>query len=657
MKKNKAIKLMLFNLLALPLNSFANNDAPVVKDLPMEIEHVTVYRSGAEVERSTNVTLPAGVSNLIVRSLSPSIDPKSILVKIANENVALMSLTHELDFSNQKKVLEETTKLSKTIEAIKDSIAETNSLLEVYASEKEMMKSNKSIKGVEGITADELAKITTFYHKKMTEIENEQNRLKKKKKELSNQYIDLTQKQIALNLTANESSYTVKLVVKTDKETETNIGLDYYVSEAGWDPIYEARITDDKHPMQLIYGASVRQNVHEDWSNITIRISTEDPTEDKMQPSIASDKLYFGNSAQYVAKSKALVKQNTKTIKGIISNFMRPLPYVCVVAKGTNLYAISDQNGFYEINVPERCELEFSHLGYTTQTINVNDKTENVININLAEAFEKKQLEFTEAVSKEDEEPKLETSSTVSQIMLGSNSSTTSGSLNHKELRPALLSEGEMEAEEIVPGWLNLTPFTVTVPNKYTIPSNNIPTIIRMNDYKIAANYEYVVLPKLEKKAYISAIIPEWAKYNLLDGPVYIFWNNEFKGQSYLSTNAMKDYVDLSVGADKGITVNRELVQSNSSRQVMISSNKAVRTWRITLTNTKNVPAEVSVKDQYPISNDEDIEIELLQSQGATVDRNTGIITWKATLQPGEEKKFDFTYRVKYPVGKSLYIE
>ena len=214
-----------------------------------------------------------------------------------------------------------------------------------------------------------------------------------------------------------------------------------------------------------------------------------------------------------------------------------------------------------------------------------------------------------------------------------------------------------MESEEIVPGWLNLAPFTVSIPNKYTIPSNNIPTLIRINSYTIDVDYEYVVLPKLEKKAYISAFIPDWTKYKLLDGPVYIFWNNEFKGQSYLSTNAMKNYVELSIGADKGITVNREIVQSNSSKQVLISSSKATRTWKITLNNTKDTPVNIAVKDQYPLSNDEDITVDLLQSQGASVDKSTGILTWRTTLQPGEEKKFEFTYRVKYPVGKSLYLE
>jgi hypothetical protein len=642
---------MLLPLLALPFSSWA-----IEKDLQMGIDQVTVYRSGAEVVRSSDVNLPAGVTELRIRSLSPSIDPKSILVKMSNENVKLISVTHELDFANQKKILEETAKIQKITEALKDSIAQTNSLLEVYASEKEMMKSNKSIKGVEGITADDLSKITTFYHKKMTEIENEQNRLKKKKKEFTNQYITMTQKQIALNLSANESSFTIKAMVQAEKATDTRIRLTYFVTEAGWNPVYEARITDNKHPMQLTYAASVRQNVHEDWSNISIRISTENPMEDNVSPTISSDKLNFGNSANYVTKAQAKVKPRTKTIKGIVSNFMQPLPYVCVVAKGTNFYAITDQNGYYEINAPENCEVEFSHLGYTTQNIQITPASGDVININLTESAELKD-NLNEILNNNEANRQEQNASTAPGVTTESSEKKVTN-LNHKNLRPTHLAEAEMDLEEeIVPGWLNLAPFTVSIPNKYTIPSNNIPTLILINDYTINATYEYVVLPKLEKKAYISAFIPDWTKYKLLDGPVYIFWNNVFKGQSYLSTAAMKNDVELSIGADKGITVNREIVQSNSSKQVLISSNKATRTWKITLSNTKDTPVDIAVKDQYPLSNDEDITVDLLQSQGASVDKSTGILTWRTTLQPGEEKKFEFTYRVKYPVGKSLYLE
>ena len=651
MKYCKKLGLMLLPLLALPFSSWA-----IEKDLQMGIDQVTVYRSGAEVVRSSDVNLPAGVTELRIRSLSPSIDPKSILVKMSNENVKLISVTHELDFANQKKILEETAKIQKITEALKDSIAQTNSLLEVYASEKEMMKSNKSIKGVEGITADDLSKITTFYHKKMTEIENEQNRLKKKKKEFTNQYITMTQKQIALNLSANESSFTIKAMVQAEKATDTRIRLTYFVTEAGWNPVYEARITDNKHPMQLTYAASVRQNVHEDWSNISIRISTENPMEDNVSPTISSDKLNFGNSANYVTKAQAKVKPRTKTIKGIVSNFMQPLPYVCVVAKGTNFYAITDQNGYYEINAPENCEVEFSHLGYTTQNIQITPASGDVININLTESAELKD-NLNEILNNNEANRQEQNASTAPGVTTESSEKKVTN-LNHKNLRPTHLAEAEMDMEEeIVPGWLNLAPFTVSIPNKYTIPSNNIPTLILINDYTINATYEYVVLPKLEKKAYISAFIPDWTKYKLLDGPVYIFWNNEFKGQSYLSTNAMKNDVELSIGADKGITVNREIVQSNSSKQVLISSNKATRTWKITLNNTKDTPVDIAVKDQYPLSNDEDITVDLLQSQGASVDKSTGILTWRTTLQPGEEKKFEFTYRVKYPVGKSLYLE
>lgn len=42
MKCNKAIKLMLISVLALPLNAYA-----VEKELQMEIDQVTVFRAGA----------------------------------------------------------------------------------------------------------------------------------------------------------------------------------------------------------------------------------------------------------------------------------------------------------------------------------------------------------------------------------------------------------------------------------------------------------------------------------------------------------------------------------------------------------------------------------------------------------------------------------
>lgn len=60
------------------------------------------------------------------------------------------------------------------------------------------------------------------------------------------------------------------------------------------------------------------------------------------------------------------------------------------------------------------------------------------------------------------------------------------------------------------------------------------------------------------------------------------------------------------------------------------------------------------LKDQYPIGTDNNMEIELLSSDNASVNKETGILTWKLNIKPGETRKVRFTYSVKYP--KDQYI-
>ena len=58
---------------------------------------------------------------------------------------------------------------------------------------------------------------------------------------------------------------------------------------------------------------------------------------------------------------------------------------------------------------------------------------------------------------------------------------------------------------------------------------------------------------------------------------------------------------------------------------------------------------DLLLKDQYPISNVKDVEVKLEESGTAMVNDETGVLTWKISLKPGESKKVRFSYSVKYP--------
>ena len=49
-----------------------------------------------------------------------------------------------------------------------------------------------------------------------------------------------------------------------------------------------------------------------------------------------------------------------------------------------------------------------------------------------------------------------------------------------------------------------------------------------------------------------------------------------------------------------------------------------------------------------------EIEIKLEDGNGASINEETGVLTWKLDLKPGESKKVRFTYTVKYPKDKKV---
>jgi TonB-dependent starch-binding outer membrane protein SusC len=69
------------------------------------------------------------------------------------------------------------------------------------------------------------------------------------------------------------------------------------------------------------------------------------------------------------------------TIKGKVNDELGPLPGVSVKVEGTSIGIVTDVNGNFSINAPEKGTLVFTYLGYTTQRVAINNQT--VINVTM----------------------------------------------------------------------------------------------------------------------------------------------------------------------------------------------------------------------------------------------------------------------------------
>ncbi|MNY79712.1 hypothetical protein D3C86_2204670 [compost metagenome] len=48
------------------------------------------------------------------------------------------------------------------------------------------------------------------------------------------------------------------------------------------------------------------------------------------------------------------------------------------------------------------------------------------------------------------------------------------------------------------------------------------------------------------------------------------------------------------------------------------------------------------------------MEVELLTAGGASVNKETGVLTWKLNLKPGATETIRISYAVKYPKDKNI---
>jgi uncharacterized cupredoxin-like copper-binding protein len=91
-----------------------------------------------------------------------------------------------------------------------------------------------------------------------------------------------------------------------------------------------------------------------------------------------------------------------------------------------------------------------------------------------------------------------------------------------------------------------------------------------------------------------------------------------------------------------------------SSVKTSGSTSKQNFTYEIVIKNNKQTDINLLLKDQVPLTNIKEVEVEMENSSDAMVNKETGVLTWKLNLKPGESKKVRFSYSVKYPKDKKI---
>ncbi len=597
------------------------------------IKSVQVYTQGAQVDRTGSAQLHTGKNELQIKGLSADLDPNTI--QISGTDFTILSVRHELDFIENQNSTEKSAALFTRRKKVTDSISLIDLELSILSKEVTLLNKNMGIVGDQGIKNDDFQAAVSYFTKRFEEITRANHKLNRQKGMLIEERKSIDEQLNSQHQEEKKPSSSIYLTLDTKADRKVDLGISYAIKEAGWFPAYDIRAIDTKSPLALTYKARVFQNSGVDWKNVKLKISSGDLESSGTAPQLSP--YYLGGYSIYDSRAPG---QAVTRVSGIVTDGDgEPLPQATVLVKGTTLGVPTDAAGRYSIPLPSgKQTLVFRYLGYNSQEVLVQG---SIINI----------------VMQEDAQA-------VGEVVVTGYGTTASdalaGSVSGVQIRGASsVRKYKREEKSLSLAYEQInyqTTFVYDIDLPYDIPSSGKPEVVDIKTELLDADYLYSASPKAIEKAYLIARIPDWAKLNLLDGESNLYFENSFVGKSIIDTHIGTDTLEISLGKDEGIIVNRERKRDFEQKRFFSGKKREERHFELTVMNTKKQDVSVSVFDQIPMAVRDNIKINVVNTDGGELNEKTGLVTWKLKLKPGEKRVLQLKYSVDYPKDQNLEI-
>ena len=197
------------------------------------------------------------------------------------------------------------------------------------------------------------------------------------------------------------------------------------------------------------------------------------------------------------------------------------------------------------------------------------------------------------------------------------------------------------------------------VPGRIAVPAGQGAKNFRIASTTIAPELMAHAVPALTETAYLQASFKQNEDAPLLPGRVSIYRDGVFVGRSPMALAAKDETVRLGFGADEKVQITRAVVRRFEGTAGLIGSSKIdEREFKTTIRNAHDFAIRVAIEDQIPVSEVEDIQIEMLPvtTQPTTRDLRDrrGVLEWAFEAKPGESRDIKFGWRVRWPKDKAV---
>ncbi len=264
---------------------------PNETEVTADIKEVVIYNSSVEILYFKEVSLSKGKNTVVFSNLTPYIVENTLNVSLEG-NAEIITVNERINYIKERK------EINKKISGIEDSIKFIENELgllkckfDALNAEKGLLFKDESIGGVsKGVAVSEIEKASIFFNKRYSEIVTE---LYKIGNDQVKYHSDLeSYKNQMSELTSNSSKACSEVVVNVNCQNSAKVTFNFkFLSPmGGWAPSYDCKYQGSNQPISFIFRANVFNSTGIPWDNVSLVLSTANPTVGFEKPSFSNSR-------------------------------------------------------------------------------------------------------------------------------------------------------------------------------------------------------------------------------------------------------------------------------------------------------------------------------------------------------------------------------
>jgi uncharacterized protein (TIGR02231 family) len=200
------------------------------------------------------------------------------------------------------------------------------------------------------------------------------------------------------------------------------------------------------------------------------------------------------------------------------------------------------------------------------------------------------------------------------------------------------------------------------IPGRVSLGASEGAKSLRVSTATIAPDLAVRSAPVRDPTAFLEASFKQSEDAPLLPGRVAIYRDGVFVGRGQMAAASKDETVRLGFGADDKVKIERAVLKRNegSAGLIVTTSKTDERSFKTSVRNGHDFPILIAIEDQLPVSENEDIVVEMLPATTPPTATNLrdkrGVLEWAFEAKPGEVRDIAFAWRVRCPKDKGVVM-